>query len=148
MNLGQYLRMLLLSCFSPTLCVPMDCSPLGSSVHEILQSRILEWVAISFSIGSSLPRDQTQIPYVCCIGRRVLYHQYYLGSQTLNSLRLQVISKQKKRYQIYSVSGKQRLCVCANLYKGAVDPINSDLRKASLILHKVYNNNNKNARMV
>ena len=59
MHLGQYLRMLLLSCFSLTLCVPMDCSPLGSSVHEILQSRILEWVAIPFSRASSRPRDQT-----------------------------------------------------------------------------------------
>ena len=44
----------------PTLCDPMDCSPLGSSVHGILQARILEWVAISFSRGSSWPRDQTQ----------------------------------------------------------------------------------------
>ena len=37
----------------PTLCHPMDCSPPGSSVHGILQARILEWVAISFSRGSS-----------------------------------------------------------------------------------------------
>ena len=36
---------------------PMDCSPPGSSVHGILQARILEWVAISFSRGSSQPRD-------------------------------------------------------------------------------------------
>ena len=40
-----------------TLCDPMDCSPPGSSVHGILQARILEWVAISFSRGSSQPRD-------------------------------------------------------------------------------------------
>ena len=39
----------------------MDCSPPGSSVHEIFQTRILEWVAISFSRGSSQPRDQTQV---------------------------------------------------------------------------------------
>ena len=58
----------------PTPCNLMDCSLPGSSVHEILQSRIPECVAISFSMGSSPPRDQTQIPYVCCIGRRVLYH--------------------------------------------------------------------------
>ena len=37
----------------------MDCSPPGSSVHGILQTRILQWVAISFSRGSSLPRDWT-----------------------------------------------------------------------------------------
>ena len=45
----------------------MDCSPPGSSVHEIFQARILEWVAISFSRGSSQPRDQTQVS--CSAGR-------------------------------------------------------------------------------
>ena len=40
-----------------TLCDPMDCSLLGSSVHGILQARILEWVAISYYKGSSSPRD-------------------------------------------------------------------------------------------
>ena len=48
----------------PTLCNPTDYSPPGSSVHGILQARILDWVAISFSRGSSLPRDQT---WVSCI---------------------------------------------------------------------------------
>ena len=42
---------------SLTLCDPMDCSPLGSSVHGILQARILEWVIISSSRRSSWPRD-------------------------------------------------------------------------------------------
>ena len=41
----------------PTLCDPMVCSPPGSPVHEILQARVLEWVAIPFSRGSSQPRD-------------------------------------------------------------------------------------------
>ena len=41
----------------PTLCNPMDCSLPGSSIHGILQARILEWIAISFSRGSSQPRD-------------------------------------------------------------------------------------------
>ena len=54
-----------------TLCVPMDCSLPGSSVHGILQARILEWVAFPFSRGSSWPRDRT---CVCCIERWVLYH--------------------------------------------------------------------------
>ena len=45
----------------PTLCDPMDCSLPGFSVHGIFQARILEWVAISFSRGSSLPRDQTWV---------------------------------------------------------------------------------------
>ena len=39
----------------------MDCSPPGSSIHGIFQARVLEWVAISFSRGSSQPRDQTQV---------------------------------------------------------------------------------------
>ena len=43
-----------------TLCEPMDCSPPGSSVHGILQARILEWVAIHVSRGGFQPRDQTQ----------------------------------------------------------------------------------------
>ena len=47
-----------------TLCHPMDCSPPGSSVHGILQARILEWVAILFSRGSSQPRDQTQVSHI------------------------------------------------------------------------------------
>ena len=44
-----------------TFCNPMDCSPSGSSVHGILQARILEWVAMPFSRGSSGTRDQTQV---------------------------------------------------------------------------------------
>ena len=55
-------------------CDPMDCSSPGSSVHEILHARILEWVAISFSRGSSQLRDRTHIFYVFCTGRLVLYH--------------------------------------------------------------------------
>ena len=45
----------------PTLCNPVDCSPPSSSVHGILQARVPEWVAISFSRGSSRPRDRTQV---------------------------------------------------------------------------------------
>ena len=53
-----------------TLCDLMDCSPPGSSVHGILQARILERVAISFSRGSSWPRAWT---HVSCMGRQILY---------------------------------------------------------------------------
>ena len=45
-------------------CDPMDCSPPGSSVHGISQARLLEWVAISFSRGSSQARIQTQVSYI------------------------------------------------------------------------------------
>ena len=47
-----------------TLCDPMDYSLPGSSVHRILQARILEWVAIPFSRGSSWPRGRTQVSHI------------------------------------------------------------------------------------
>ena len=49
-----------------TLCDPMDCRLPGFSVHGILQARILEWVAISFSRGSFPPRGQTRVSYISC----------------------------------------------------------------------------------
>ena len=52
----------------PTLCDPMDCSLSGSSVYGIFQARVLEWIAISFSRGSSRPRNWTQVS--CIAGRR------------------------------------------------------------------------------
>ena len=58
---------------SLTLCNPMDGSPPGSSVHEILQARILEWIAMLSFRGSSQPRDRTCVSYIFCIGRRLLY---------------------------------------------------------------------------
>ena len=63
-----------------TLCNPMDCCPPGSSVHGILQGRILEWITTSSSRGSPQPRDRTRIFYISCIGRRVLYHWCHLVS--------------------------------------------------------------------
>ena len=58
----------------PTLCNPMVSSPLGSSVHAIFQARILEWVALCFSRGSSWPTDQIHTSSVSSISRRILYH--------------------------------------------------------------------------
>ena len=58
----------------PTLCDPMDCSLPVSSVHGILQARILEWVAMTSFRESFQPRDQTCISYISCIGRWVPYH--------------------------------------------------------------------------
>ena len=52
-----------------TLCDPKDCSPPGSSVHKILQARILEWIAIPFPRRSSRPRDQTHIS-LCFLHRQ------------------------------------------------------------------------------
>ena len=58
----------------PTLCDPMDCSPPGSTIHAILQARILEWVAMPSSRGSSWPREQS------CVASLLYYLCYYQGS--------------------------------------------------------------------
>ena len=51
-----------------TVCDPVHCSPPGSSIHGVLQARILEWVAVSFSRGSSQPRNRTHVSHIA--GRR------------------------------------------------------------------------------
>ena len=53
-----------------TLCDPLDWSPAGSSVHGILQARILEWVVMPSFRGSSWPRDQTHVSYISCLAGR------------------------------------------------------------------------------
>ena len=64
----------------------LDCSPPGSSVHGILQARILDWVAISSSRGSSWPRDWTLISCVVfCIRRRILF--FFLTTEPSRSYR-------------------------------------------------------------
>ena len=65
-----------------TLCEPKDCSPPGSSVHGISQARILEWVAVSFSRGSSQPGDRTQ---VSCIATREAQFREIQGTKLLSS---------------------------------------------------------------
>ena len=61
-----------------TLCNPMDCSLPGPSLHGILQARMLEWVTMPSSRGSSQLRDWTCISYISCIDRQVDKH--HLGS--------------------------------------------------------------------
>ena len=58
-------------------------SPLGSSAHRIFQARILEWVSISSSRGSSPPRNWTHASCDSCIGRWVLYHYCHQIKQSL-----------------------------------------------------------------
>ena len=79
----------------PTLCDPIDFSPPGSSFHGILQARILEWVAISFSRGSFQPRDRAQVSHVP--GR--LYRLSHQGSLRL-SLNCQQGNKQNGGWRI------------------------------------------------
>ena len=62
-----------------TLCNPMDGSPPGPSVHGVSQAGILEWVATSFSRGSSQPQHPTWVFY---IGRQILFLLNHLGSPT------------------------------------------------------------------
>ena len=69
-----------------TLCNAMDCSLPGSSVHRILQKKILEWVVKPSSRGSSQPRDQTCVSYVSCICRQVLYLRSQWESQIVKSV--------------------------------------------------------------
>ena len=71
MACAVHLCVSLLSCFGHIWLCAALC-PLGSSVHGILQARILEWVAMPSSRGSSRPWDQTRVSYVSCIGRQVL----------------------------------------------------------------------------
>ena len=63
----QQRPLVLVAQLGPTLCDPVDCSPPGCSIHGILQARILEWVAIPFSRGSSRPRVRT---WVSCLAGR------------------------------------------------------------------------------
>ena len=63
--------------FRLTVCNPMDCNPPDSSVHGILQARILEWVAIPFFRESSKPRDWM---WVSCICKKILYCMSHQGS--------------------------------------------------------------------
>ena len=74
-----------------TLCDPMECSLPGSCVHGTSQARILEWVAISFSRGSSQPRNRTQVS--CFAGRllhcrQILYQLSCEGSLNHGSCKL------------------------------------------------------------
>ena len=72
-----------------TFCEPMDCNLPGSSVHGILQARVLEWVATSFSRGSSQPRDQTRVS--CIAGR--CFTVWAIREAYLNQLIQQIFIK-------------------------------------------------------
>ena len=75
----------------PTHCDPMDCSLPDSSVRGIFQARVLEWVPISFSRGSSRPKDRIRASCISCIGRQILYHSTtmkYLKVKSFSRVRL------------------------------------------------------------
>ena len=84
----------------------MDCRPPGSSVHGILQARILEWVSLSFSRGASPPRDQTS---VSCIADALQPGKQRLGKDANNSTSLRVLLQSLNK--IIYVSTVQHLAI-------------------------------------
>ena len=83
-----------------TLGDPVNCSLPGSSANRIFQARILEWVSIPFSKGSSQPRDRTQFS---CIGRQILHHLSHQGSSSNNASNKALFSRLKKRQFLWQV---------------------------------------------
>jgi len=103
-----------------TLCDPMDCSLSGSSIRGILQARILEWVAISFSRGSSQPRDRTPVSLIAG------------GCFTIWAAREAPSSRERHTYVQKSIpkilfghaggsSGKESACQCKKLKRYEFD---------------------------
>ena len=83
------------------LCNPMDHGLPVSSIHEIFQARILEWVAISYTRGSSQPRDWNCVPCVSYIGGRILHHQVTWKSHLPNNAQI-LFSMALPRYRQYA----------------------------------------------
>ena len=91
----------------------MDYSLPGSPVHGISQARILEWVAISFSRGSSWPRDQIQVS--CIAGRffTIWATREAQGSQT----KKKKVTSNKRKYMITFSHFDKSMCVCVDMFK-------------------------------
>ena len=106
----------------PTLCNLMDCSIPGSSVHETFQATVLEWVAISFSRGSSQPRDRTRVSHTA--GRRFTI---WTTRETLTETQLRM----PLLMQPFPVS--QRRMVCSYSHVGSPEPLMKLLLFPSLI---------------
>ena len=86
----------------PTLSDPMDCSLPGSSVHGILQTRILEWVAIPFSRGSFQPKDWTW--FSCIAGR------FFTVSTTKETLKVISLYLKRHRKSVKQMNDREALC--------------------------------------
>ena len=104
-------------------CDPMDCNPPRSSVHGIFQARTPEWVAISFSRGSSRPRKQTHVSYVSWIGgRSFTTHKCHLVNlpfptvQKFNMVSPTHLTKYRwKKERMQEVGQKDRCLWCRRL---------------------------------
>ena len=94
--------------------LPVDCSPSSSSVHGILQARILEWVAVSFSRGSSWPRDRTQVSHIAgrrfnlCTTREALKYKNTVSQKTSYNI---CINHLKAEKQTCSVLLSTDICI-------------------------------------
>ena len=80
-------------CQAPLPVESVDCNLPGYSVYGIFRQEILEWVAISYSRGSSWPRDRT---WVSCAGKWILHHWAHLGSPYLYMYKLAFLTMQLK----------------------------------------------------
>ena len=96
----------------PTLCDPMDRSPPGSPVHGIFQARRLEWVAISYSRGSSRPRDQTHVSCISCFD--IFFTQGALGKCVTKLQESQEFSLEWRHCS--KAGGLESLGKCENIF--------------------------------
>ena len=135
-----------------TLCDPMDCSLPGSSVHGIFQAIVLEWIAISFSRGSSQPRDRTRVSSI--VEMLTLYRLSHQGSHYVSVFKYNFIHLKKQWLHItfrntsWVKSGiyfsKPKLYFCKFLLKitvfGSIKMIvfSASFRYLFLSKHQVY----------
>ena len=89
------------------LCDPIDCSLPGSSSHGIFQAIVLEWVAISFSRGSSQTRAQTRVSRMC---RQALYRLSHQGSpfDLMVQPKVLLIARHTQESHMTAISPEQR----------------------------------------
>jgi len=103
----------------PTLCNPVNCSPPGSSVHGIFQPRMLEWVAMPFSTGSSQPRDRTQVSMSVALASR-----FFTTSATRETPYIKQITNKNllyctgnsTQYSVMTYMGKESKSVYMSMY--------------------------------
>ena len=133
-NLSQRKVKVLVTQSYPTLWDPMDCNPPGSSVHGILQARILEWVAFPFSRGSSQPRDQTWSP--------ALQADSLPSEPPDKGVKLSIILKLSSHFKACErlVKSKRRICKILHfsLRKSTKDSSNRNrlMNNLNRVLHK------------
>ena len=96
-----------------TLCDPMDCSLPGSSVHGIFQARILEWVAIFFSRGSSGSRDQTRVSHIAGRLFTVWATREMCAISLENNLSFSLKAEQLHSFPLLSAFPQRNTCRCS-----------------------------------